>query len=150
MFRRDFLFGMFCALALPVGPLRAQTPPSERDLRIYAGLHAAAAAGDVEEIEKLVAAGERLNIQDANSRTPLHVALFRRRHAAARALLRLGANPNALDAQRYDAITIAVMQDDLEMLKLALEAGASSGNVTTPYDGTALIAAAQLGRVEVV
>jgi ankyrin repeat protein len=36
------------------------------------------------------------------------------------------------------------------MLKLALELGCKSGNVTSPYDGTALIAAAHLGRDEVV
>ena len=66
--------------------LSAQTPPSERDLKIYAGLHAAAANGDVAEIERLAAAGERPDIQDSNSRTPLHVAVYRKHHAAARAL----------------------------------------------------------------
>ena len=84
----------------------AQTPPSERELRIYAGLHDAAARGNAAEIEQLVAEGEKPTIQDANSRTPLHVAAFLRQYEAARALIRLGANPNALDAQRYDIITI--------------------------------------------
>ena len=37
----------------------AQTPPSERELRIYAGLHDAAARGDVAEIEKLKLVSER-------------------------------------------------------------------------------------------
>ncbi len=128
----------------------AQNPPTEGDLRVYAGLHDAAARGDVGAIEKLIAEGEKPDIQDANSRTPLHVAVFLRKQAAARALLRLGANPNALDAQRYDIVTIAAVQDDLEMLKVALEGGGSARNVTSPYDGTALIAAAHLGHVEVV
>src|SRR5262249_30123538 len=79
------------------GPAAAQTPPSERDLRIYAGLHDAAARGDAAEIDKLIAEGEKPNIQDSSSRTPLHVAAYLRKHDAARALLRLGANPNALD-----------------------------------------------------
>jgi uncharacterized protein len=130
--------------------LSAQTPPNERDLRVYAGLHAAAANGDVAEIERLLAAGERPNIQDSNSRTPLHVAAYRKHHAAARALLRLGANPNALDAQRYDIVTIAAVQNDIEMLNIALQGGASARNITSPYDGTALIAAAHLGHVEAV
>jgi uncharacterized protein len=130
--------------------LSAQTPPSERDLRIYAGLHAAAAKGDVAEIERLVADGERINIQDANSRTPLLVAVYRKHHDAARALLRLGANPNAFDAQRYDILTIAAVQNDVEMLKIALEGGANPRSITTPYDSTALGAAAHLGHVEVV
>ena len=107
----------------------AQTPPNDRDLRIYAGLHAAAAAGDVAEIERLIAAGERPNIQDSSSRTPLHVAVFRKHHDAVRALIRLGANPNALEAQRFDVVTIAVVQNDLDMLKLLLEAGASPRTV---------------------
>jgi len=138
------------AYVLAGGSPSAQTPPSDRDLRIYAGLHAAAANGDVAEIERLIAAGERPNLQDSNSRTPLHVAVYRKHHAAARALLRLGANPNAFDAQSYDIVTIAAVQNDVEMLKFALEGGASARNTTSPYDGTALIAAAHLGYAEVV
>ena len=135
------------AVALPIA---AQTAPSERELRIYAGLHDAAARGDVAEIEKLIAEGEKPNIQDANSRTPLHVAAFLRKHAAAQALIRLGANPNALDAQRYDIITIAGVNNDLEMLKIALEGGGNARAITSPYNGTALIAAAHRGHVEIV
>jgi ankyrin repeat protein len=128
----------------------AQTPPSERDLRIYAGLHDAAARGDAEEVEKLIAEGEKPNLQDAASRTPLHVAAFLRRHAAARALIRLGANPNARDAERYDILTIAAVNDDLDMLTIALDGGADPRAVTSPYDGTALIAAAHRGHVAIV
>jgi ankyrin repeat protein len=119
-------------------------------LRVYAGLHAAAARDDAAEIEKLIVAGEKPDIQDSRSRTPLHVAAFLRKHAAARALLRLGANPNALDTQRYDIVTIAAVQDDLDMLKIALEGGGNPRAVTSPYDGTALIAAAHRGHVEAV
>jgi len=144
---RMAMLGVALGLA---GSVSAQTPPSERDLRIYAGLHAAAARGDVAEIERLIADGERVNIQDANSRTPLHVAVYRKHHEAARALLRLGANPNAFDAQRYDIVTIAAVQNDIEMLNIALQNGASARNVTTPADSTALITAAHLGHVEVV
>ena len=128
----------------------AQTPPGERDLRIYAGLHDAAARGDVAEIEKLIAEGEKPNIQDGNSRTPLHVAAFLRKYDAARALIRLGANPNALDGERYDIITIAAVNDDLEMLKIALDGGGNARAITSPYDGTALIAAAHRGHAQIV
>jgi ankyrin repeat protein len=128
----------------------AQTPPSERELRIYAGLHDAAARGDAAEIEQLIEQGEKPNIQDANSRTPLHVAAFLRRHEAARALLRLGANPNALDAQRYDIATIAAVNNDPEMLNIALAAGGDARAITGPYHDTALIAAAHRGHVDVV
>jgi ankyrin repeat protein len=142
--------GLATACAGAAGVASAQTPPSERELRIYAGLHDAAARGDVAEIEQLIAEGEKPNIQDANSRTPLHVAAFRRQHAAARALIRLGADPNALDAQRYDVLTVAAVDNDLEMLKIALAGGGNARAVTSPYDGTALIAAAHRGHVEIV
>ena len=73
-----------------------------------------------------------------------------KQHAAARALLKLGANPNALEIDRYDIVTIAAVANDLEMLKIALDGGASASNITSRYDGTALIAAAHLGHAEAV
>ena len=42
------------------------------------------------------------------------------------------------------------MANDLEMLKIALDGGASAKNITSRYDGTALIAAAHLGHAEAV
>jgi ankyrin repeat protein len=141
---------MVGAAQLGGGVSVAQTPPSERELRIYAGLHDAAARGDAAEIEQLIGQGEKPNIQDANSRTPLHVAAFLRRHEAARALLQLGANPNALDAQRYDVATIAAVNNDVEMLNIALAAGGDARAITGPYHDTALIAAAHRGHVDVV
>ena len=137
------------ALAAPAS-LYAQNPPSERDLKVYAGLHAAAANGDVAEIEKLVAAGERIELQDANSRTPLIVAAYRKQIEAAKTLLRLGANPNALDIDRFDILTIAAVNNDVELTKIALAGGAKATNITGPNDGTALISAAHLGHVEIV
>ena len=138
------------ALLGAVSPTFAQNAPTDRELQVYAGLHAAAANGDVAEIERLIADGENPNLQDANSRTPLIVAVFRGHHVAAQELLRLGAKPNAMDLQRYDIVTIAAVQNDLEMLKLALAGGASPRNIISQYDGTALIAAAHLGHVEIV
>jgi ankyrin repeat protein len=136
-------------LLLP-SPALAQTGPTAEELRIYAGLHEAAAKGDVAEIERLVKDGERINLQDSRSRTPLHVASYMKKHDAARALIKLGANADALEIDRYDIVTIASVANDIEMLKLALEGGASARNVTSRYDGTALIAAAHLGHAEVV
>src|SRR5512145_3545966 len=87
----------------------AQVAPSENEVRAYTGLHAAAAAGNVAEIERLVAAGAHREARDGNGRTPLHVAAYRRQYDAARVLMKRGANPNALDAQRYDIVTIAAV-----------------------------------------
>jgi ankyrin repeat protein len=139
-----------CCLSALVLPAAAQNAPTRPEIAIYAGLHEAAAKGDVAEIEKLIAGAEKPNIQDSKSRTPLHVAVYLKQHAAARALLRLGANPNALEIDRYDIVTIAAVANDMEMLKIALEGGASAKNITSRYDGTALIAAAHLGHVEAV
>jgi len=136
-------------LAMPAAA-PAQTAPTREELSVYAGLHEAAAKGDVAEIEKLIQEGEKPNLQDSRSRTPLHVAAYMKQHAAARALLKHGANPNALEIDRYDIVTIAAVANDIEMLKLALEGGASARNITSRYDGTALIAAAHLGHAEVV
>jgi ankyrin repeat protein len=132
-------------------PVRvAQTAPGKDELAGYQGLHAAAAKGDVAAIGRLVSGGADLNAQDGNGRTPLMVAAHLRHHAAARALIKAGANVNALDKQQYDTLTIAAVANDLEMVKLAIASGADTGLVTSPYQGTALIASAHLGHVEVV
>ena len=57
---------------------------------------------------------------------------------------------NALESRAYDIVTIASVADDVPLLKLAIAHGASAKNITSPYDGTALIAAAHLGHYEVV
>jgi ankyrin repeat protein len=140
----------FTLLLAILAPAHAQTAPTADEIRVYAGLHEAAAKGDLAEIEQLVKEGERVNIQDSRSRTPLHVAVYLKKHDAARLLLKLGANPNALEIDRYDIVTIAAVANDLDMLKLVLDGGASARNITSRYGGTALIAAAHLGHVEVV
>jgi ankyrin repeat protein len=137
-------------LALLAAPAHAQNAPTRAEIEVYAGLHEAAAKGDVAEIEALIKDGEKPNIQDSKSRTPLHVAVYLKQYEAARALLRLGANPNTLEIDRYDIVTIAAVANDLRMLKIALDGGAGARNITSRYDGTALIAAAHLGHAEVV
>ena len=147
---RTISLALLLATVALASPARAQTPPTVQEVKVYAGLHEAAAKGDAAEITRLIAAGEKPNIQDSKSRTPLHVAVFFKKYDAVRALLKGGANPNALEGDRYDPLTIAAVQNDIEMMKILLESGASAKNITSRYDGTALIAAAHLGHVEVV
>jgi ankyrin repeat protein len=145
--RTIWLAAIFLALAVPA---TAQIAPGAAELQAYRDLHAAAAQDDPAAIERLVKAGTAIDVRDAHSRTPLHVAVFLQKREAARALLRLGGDANALEAQRYDIVTIAAVANDVPTLKLALAGGCRAGNITSPYDGTALIAAAHLGHDEVV
>jgi uncharacterized protein len=144
-----FLAVVIVALLTAV-PASAQVAPTEAELRAYGGLHAAAARGDVAEIGARIAAGDDKEAVDARRRSALHVAAYQKRHEAARALLRLGADPNRLEIDRYDIIAIAAVADDVPMLKIAIEGGGNPKAVTSVYDGTALIAAAHLGHAEVV
>jgi ankyrin repeat protein len=57
---------------------------------------------------------------------------------------------NLREADRYDAVTIAAVANDGQTLRLLLSLGASATQVTSRYDGTALIAAAHLGHADVV
>ena len=54
------------------------------------------------------------------------------------------------DVQGYDILTIAAVNNDMELVKLALANGANAGAVTGTSSSTALISAAHLGHVEVV
>jgi ankyrin repeat protein len=149
VFLRHLLLTVALALAALTRAGIAQVPPSADEIKAYAGLHAAAARGDSAEIKRLIAGGAKIDARE-NGRTPLHVAVFGGRRAAAQTLLDLKADPNAFDSRRYDIVTIAAVQNDVDMLKIALAGGGNPRAVTSPYDGTALIAAAHLGHVEVV
>jgi ankyrin repeat protein len=105
----------------------------------------------VAALRQLVAADKAgLNARDGNGRTPLHVATFARKPEAIRLLAQAGADLNLLDHDRYDAVTIASVADDEASLRTLLSLGASAKQVTSRYDGTALIAAAHLGHDGVV
>jgi len=140
-----------CGLvAMAVVPAAAQVGPHAVEVAAYQGLHAAAHHGDVARIEKLVTTKADLNGRDGNGRTPIHVATFAKQRSAIGALVKAGANINLLDKDRYDGVTIASVADDEETLRVLLALGASARQVTSRYDGTALIAAAHLGHEGVV
>lgn len=128
----------------------AQVAPTSRDVAGYTGLHAAAHAGDAERITALAASGADLDARDRAGRTPAHVAAFASNDDTLRVLAIAGADMNALEDQAYDVLTIAAVADDPALVALALELGNRADLITSPYDGTALIAAAHLGHHEVV
>ena len=128
----------------------AQVPPQAAEVLAYEGLHRAAWQGDLPKVKALIASGANLDARDAKGRTPLHVATHARQREAVKLLAKAGANLDALEDDRYDAVTIASVADDPTTLALLLSLGANAGQVTSRYDGTALIAAAHLGHDEVV
>ncbi len=139
------------ALALILAaPASAQVPPSADEIARYVGLHRAAASGAADSIPGLLSSGLDPDARDGNGRTAFHVAAFLKQHAAMQALAAGKVAVNALDNQRYDAVTIAAVADDPETMSLAIQLGNSAANTTSIYDGTALIAAAHLGHDEVV
>ena len=148
---RTALAAVCAAIALDLSAVvSAQVPPSHGEIAQYKGLFAAALANDAAQIKSLIARGEAADQRDSYQRTPLHAAAYFAKHDAMRALAAAGANPNTLESDRYDIVTIAAVANDVPTLKIALELGCKATNITSRYDGTALIAAAHLGHAEVV
>lgn len=128
----------------------AQTPPDAREVAEYDGLFRAAHTGDVATIRHLTSNGADVNARDPKGRTPVHVAAFASEDEALVALAEAGADMNALEGSAYDVVTIVAVADDPALVSLAIELENDPGLVTSPYEGTALIAAAHLGHAEVV
>ncbi len=148
-----WIFGQTLVAATVIalaGSSFAQTAPSSAQIMQYSSFHKAAHEGDVARIDQLAAENADIEARDDDGRTALHVAAFQSNHSAIIALAKAGANMNALENSAYDVVTIAAVANDIATLEIALKHGASAANVTSPYDGTALIAAAHLGHHQVV
>jgi ankyrin repeat protein len=128
----------------------AQSPPNRTEIRAYKSLLSSVIRGELAETQRLLASGADPNMRDDHGRTPLIVAAHRSLDEIARALVKGGADVNAKDSQQYDILTIAAVNDDVAFLRLALELGGNPKAITSPYNGTALIAAAHLGHYRVV
>lgn len=129
-------------LPAPIGGAWAQGAPAE--------LLAAAERGDADAVRRALAAGADVSARDSRRRTALIVTGETGHIAVARVLLAARAEVNALDDRRYDALTQAAARGDHALVELLLGAGADVRQITSPYDGTALIAAAHHGHVEAI
>lgn len=144
------LVGLILTAAFSPRPAEAQTAPSAAQIAQYSGLHRAAHQGTAADITRLAAAGADVNARDPAGRAPIHVAAFASNDQALEALAKAGADMNTLDGQAYDVVTIAAVADDPALMSRALALGNRADLVTRQYAGTALIAAAHLGHVDVV
>jgi len=148
--RRIYLLVLFLAgLSWPLtGP--AQTPPDDAELEAYQGLFRAVAQQDAIALDQHLKSPLDVDRRDSYGRSALHVAAYFGNHAALRKLVDAGADVNALEKDFYDIATIAAVANDIDTLRLSLQLGCKPGNITSRYEGTALIAAAHLGHVEIV
>lgn len=150
LYGRFWLSNLIAVLFIFSFVASAQTPPKSWEILQYSGLFKAVVDGDLVALKKNITESKEIDRRDDYARTALHVAAYTANHEAMHLLVAAGADPNALEHDRYDIVTIAAVANDIETLRLSLKLGASAGNVTSRYDGTALIAAAHLGHVEVV
>ncbi len=134
----------------PSMPANAQIAPSSTEVKAYRGLFAAAASGDLSSTRRLLERGANPNLTDSYGRTPAHIAAHFKRRPTLALLLQKGADPNRLERDLYDVITIAAVANDPETIKVALRYGGKATNITSRYVGTALIAASHLGNLESV
>ncbi len=146
---RNSAFLVVAALLLLSTTASAQVPPSVVEIEAYDGILAAAHSGDLDRLKSAIADGQ-LARTDSHGRTAVHIAAHASHEEAIAELAQAGADMNALENDAYDAVTIAAVANDVPMLNAALAAGNRAENVTSRYDGTALIAAAHLGHHEVV
>jgi uncharacterized protein len=145
------LFGsLLFAASWAVSPATAQTPPSPAEIAGYSGLLGVTQSGALNEIRQLLVNGLDPNARDGHGRTPYLVAAHRGDIAAMEILVQGGADPRAKDSRNYDAITILAVADRVEAMRAAIRLGGDPRAITSPYDGTALIAAAHLGHADVV
>ncbi len=131
----------------PGSPGPAPTRESALDLPLIA----AAARGDLEEVESLLRRGASVRATDARGRTPLVAAAYGNHVDVARVLLVGGGNPDEKDATVQSAYLIATSEvgDDPSLLDLLLDGGATADSRDS-FNGTGLIRAAERGYPRII
>ncbi len=125
----------------------ASAPDPARDQKLIA----AASAGDLVVVGRLLDEGADFDATDAGGRTALVAAAYGNHVEVAEALLEAGADPNVQDASQQSAFLIATSEvgDDLRLLELTLANGADV-DARDSYNGTGLIRAADRGYTAIV
>jgi ankyrin repeat protein len=107
-------------------------------------LFKAAMAGDVKEMEKLVAQGQDVN-GTAGGMTPLHMACVFKKLEAAEYLLSKGALVDATDNDGETPLAKTITQNKMDIINLLLSKGANP-NLKNKKGETPLIAAVSYGK----
>ena len=140
-----YAYSLFSALgsaALPKGPAaqsaqlllswqplsqQQRLPPSRTVLRLTSletegqqPLHSAAAAGDVGQVQQLLASGASIDLRDAQGRTALGLAVYYGRVEAARLLLSSGADPLVAGNNGDTVLALAALAGNVEILGMLL------------------------------
>ena len=127
--RRLLLSAILCAGLS--GAALAQVAPTAAEAARYNGSLGAAQRGDLAAAAKLLKDGAATITRDRHGRTTVHVVVFARRHALVELLAASGADLDALDHDRYGAVTIAAVADDEATLHVLRRLGASARNFTS-------------------
>jgi len=109
----------------------------------------AASGGDLELVNRLIAAGASPQAVDERGRSALLAAVYNRHGDVARSLVLAGADVNRKDTESNSPFLLAASTGQADVVRLAMAHGADLAS-TDRYDGTALIAASQHGNTEVV
>jgi ankyrin repeat protein len=112
-------------------------------------LHAAAVAGDVARLRRLIAEGADVDARDELGRTAVLAATVARQAAAVKVLVDAGADVDIRDDNLANPFLHAGAEGLLEILRIVNEAGADPA-IANRYGGVALIPASERGHVEVV
>ena len=112
-------------------------------------LHKAAAAGDIEQVKKLISEGANIDAKDKQGRTPLHNAAANGRMEVAELLIEKGANVNALHNSGGTPLHVAVNGGHKEIVELLITKGADI-NVKNRAGSTPLNNAMNRGYTEIV
>lgn len=137
-----------CALALAfTGPPASRVGESPHEAPSAEQVFAAAAAGDLEALQRLASSGG-VQARGASELTPLHVAAQHGQRAAAELLLRLGADVNATIVQGASPLHFAAKSGHGDVVRTLLRHGASRELRSGATKITALHYAASLGALD--
>jgi DNA-binding beta-propeller fold protein YncE len=134
---------------VPDQPLDVALLPAPPSPELDRALIAGAATGDLDEVNRLLAAGADVHAADARGRTALIATAYGRHNGVARALIDAGADVNRRDDSKQSAFLIPTADGNVGLLRLTLAAGADVQSKDS-YNGTGLIRAADRGHADVI